>query len=104
MILSDKEILMEIRSGRLRFDPTIEDGQISPSSIDLHLSDQFTIFTRNAPGVETVIDLEKVEDLEKTLEPFGTKKVLAAGESLTLNPGDFVLGFTSTTTTGCLVG
>ncbi len=94
MILSDKEILMEIRSGRLRFDPAIEDGQISPSSIDLHLSDQFTIFTRNAPGVGIVIDLEKVEDLEKTLEPFGTKKVLAAGDSLTLNPGDFVLGFT----------
>ena len=58
MILSDKEILMEIRSGGLRFDPAIEDSQISPSSIDLHLSDQFTIFTRNAPGVETVIDLK----------------------------------------------
>ena len=94
MILSDREILMEVGSGRLKFEPAIEDGQISPSSIDLRLSNQFTIFKRNDPGVKTVIDLEKVTDLEKTLEPYGTKSNLADGESLTLDPGDFVLAFT----------
>ena len=94
MILSDREILMEIRSGRLRLTPEIEDSQISPSSLDLRLSNRFTIFNRNVPGVETVIDLEKVTDLETTLKPLGTERILADGEALTLNPGDFVLAFT----------
>ena len=94
MILSDREILMEIGSGRLRFNPAIEDGQISPSSIDLRLSNQFTVFKRNAPGVETVIDLEEVTNLEETLEPYGKKIDLDHGDTLTLYPGDFVLAYT----------
>ena len=44
MILSDREISMEIDSGRLKFDPEIENSQISPSSVDLRLSNQFKVF------------------------------------------------------------
>ncbi len=94
MILSDREIRMEMESGRLRFNPAIEDGQISPSSIDLRLSNQFTIFKRNTPGVEMVIDMEQVTNLETTLESLSIRRDLDEGETLTLSPGDFVLAYT----------
>ena len=56
MILSDHEILMEIRSGRLAFDPAISDDQISPSAVDLQLSDEFTVFNfARMKGVYTAV-------------------------------------------------
>lgn len=57
MILSDREIQMEIESGRLRFIPAIEDRRISPSSLDLLLDNEFIIFAPQPPGVETTINL-----------------------------------------------
>ena len=61
MILSDHEILMEIRSGRLAFEPALSEDQISPSAVDMQLSDEFTVF--NAPkvkGVTTAVDLAEI--------------------------------------------
>jgi deoxycytidine triphosphate deaminase len=71
MILSDREISMEIDSGRLKFDPEIENSQISPSSVDLRLSNQFKVFKPQPQGVETIIDLTLTHNLEETIEPYG---------------------------------
>ena len=94
MILSDREILMEIASRRLRFDPPITGIQISPSSLDLRLSNQFTVFNPQRPGIETVIDLLRIQNLEEELKPYGDVITVLDGEHLVLRPGDFVLAYT----------
>ena len=94
MILSDREILMEIASRRLRFTPAIGDYQISPSSLDLLLSNQFTRFKAQTPGVETAISLEKIPNLDEFLRSHGKVITIPDGDYLTLHPGDFVLAYT----------
>ncbi len=94
MILSDREISMEIDSGRLKFDPEIENSQISPSSVDLRLSNQFKVFKPQPQGVETIIDLTLTHNLEETIKPYGDSITVLDGQSLVLHPGDFVLAYT----------
>ena len=94
MILSDREIRMEIDSGRLRFTPPIAGGRISPSSVDLLLSNQFSVFKPQSQGIETVIDLTRVPNLEEAIQDYTDTITVADGDSLVLNPGDFVLAYT----------
>ena len=94
MILSDREIQMEIESGRLRFTPEIEDRRISPSSLDLLLGNEFTIFEPPKPGVETTITLSQIQDLEQAIRDHGRVITVPDGQFLDLRPGDFVLAYT----------
>ena len=94
MILSDREIQMEIESGRLRFIPAIEDRRISPSSLDLLLGNEFTIFDPPKPGVETIINLPQIQDLEQAIRAYGRVITVPDGQFLDLRPGDFVLAYT----------
>lgn len=48
MILSDREIWMEIQSNRLKFTPNILPEQVSTSAVDLRLGTHFTVL-RDAP-------------------------------------------------------
>lgn len=95
MVLSDHEIWMEIRSGRLAFTPDIMAGQITPSSVDLRLSNSFTGFNPPAiPGVATTIDLSTIGNVEEFAASYGVQTILAEGEQYTLAPGQFALAYT----------
>ena len=94
MILSDREIQMEIESGRLRFTPAIEDRRISPSSLDLLLGNEFTIFDAQTPGVETIINLRQIQNLEEAIRPYSRVVTVPDGQYLDLRPGDFALAYT----------
>lgn len=94
MVLSDREIWMEIGSGRLTFTPNIEPEQVGPSSIDLRLGNQFTVFNPPERGIETIIDLAEIENVEMVSERFGEIVDLGEGESFVLEPDQFVLAYT----------
>ncbi len=82
-VLTREEILKEIRQKSIEIVP-LEEDQVGPGSVDLHLGNEFRVFKklRNALTVEDSIS---VEDLTERLE---------AEDSFTLMPGETVLGIT----------
>ena len=94
MILSDREIWMEIGSGRLKFSPGLEPDQVGPSSIDLRLGNEFTVFKPPELGLQTTIDLSKIQNVETVAETLGTTETRAQGEHFQLDPNQFVLAYT----------
>ncbi len=94
MVLSDREIWMEIQSGGLKFTPAIVPGHISPSSVDLRLANQITTFSPTPEGAEILIDLARVRNVEDIIEEYGNTRSLAEGETFRLNPGQFILAYT----------
>ena len=94
MILSDREIWMEIQSGRLTFDPEIAPEQVSPSAVDLRLSDEFTVLPSPLDGVQTVVDVSKVSNVEEVANQYGTRQVIREGDDFELHSGSFVLAYT----------
>lgn len=85
---------MEIGSERLKFTPNVQPEQVISSAVDLRLGNQFTTFRESTLGIETVIDLSKVTNVEDILDVYGEKQTLEAGEAFLLKPGSFVLGYT----------
>lgn len=82
-ILTQDEILKEIRAGRIRIEP-FDPGTVGPASVDLHLGREFRVF-RKARDVVTItpdIDYDAV-----------TEKIVVDGR-LVLMPGETVLGLT----------
>ncbi len=82
MLLSRRDILEQIKRGRLRFDPAIDLKQVKQISIDLHIGRLFTTFkkenkdakylaaVRNDPSIWTAPDIwDHVETDRFTLEP-----------------------------------
>ena len=99
MVLSDQEIRMELRNGGLAISPEINDAQIRPLSVDLQLSDVFTVFKTpdeiaKLAGLDQFVDLANVNDVEAIVSAVGRKVVLAEGERLDLKPGEFILAYT----------
>ena len=96
MVLSDQEIEMELRTGRLVISPEVSNTQIGPSSLDLHLSDTFTIFKKQTDlaGLDIAVDLANVGDAEKVIGLLGDETTVAEGEGYVINPGEFVLAYT----------
>lgn len=84
MVLSDHTIRMEIAAGRIVVDP-VDADDIQPSSVDLHLGDDFQVFRNSRlpyidPGRE---------------QPGLTEGVVASvSEPFVLHPGEFALGTT----------
>ena len=74
MVLSDREIWMEIGTGRLKFTPAIVSGQIASSAVDLRLGNQFTTFRPPVPGVRTEIDVAEMENPEDVIARHGDTK------------------------------
>jgi dCTP deaminase len=94
MVLSDREIWMEIGTGRLRFTPAIVSGQIASSAVDLRLGNQFTTFRPPVPGVRTEIDVAEMENPEDVIARYGDTQILGPNEYFLLEPGQFVLTYT----------
>ncbi len=84
MLLSDRDLVAEIKTGTLRLDP-FEPDLVQPSSIDVRLDRWFRVFNNH---LYTDIDpAQRQDDLTSMVEvPDGTPFVL--------HPGEFVLGST----------
>lgn len=87
MILSDRDIQLELESGRLVIDPIGDpDKQIQPASVDLRLGTEFTIFQVGELGY---ID-PKGHDWKNLLRHVSVCGV----RPFLLHPGEFVLSST----------
>ncbi|MCL2503363.1 MAG: dCTP deaminase [Coriobacteriia bacterium] len=84
MILSDRTIKLELARGRIVVDP-IDPDDIQPSSIDLHLGENFQVFrSSRLPFIDP--------DRE---QPGLTERVVASvAEPFVLHPDEFALGTT----------
>ncbi|MFW9996379.1 MAG: dCTP deaminase [Candidatus Odinarchaeota archaeon] len=84
-MLSRRDIIEEIESGDISIDP-FDVNSVGPCSVDLHLSDRFTVFktgTLIRTKDRTITSLRKVTELVDTNnEPF------------LLSPGQFILAST----------
>ena len=83
MILSDRDIISMMRSGKIKISP-LKAGQIGPASVDLTLSDQWYFF-KNSINKKTV-DLDKM--------PFTEAFEKRNSKSITLKTGEMCLAKT----------
>ena len=84
MLLSDRDILAELDSGRVQLDPLTRD-MIQPSSIDVRLDKFFRVFDNHKyPHIDPAADQS---DLTRQVE-------VNSDETFVLHPGEFVLGST----------
>jgi dCTP deaminase len=85
MILSDGDIRKAIANGDIGIDP-YDEGNVQPSSVDLHVDRYFRTFNNHR---YRVIDVkEPMENLTQLVE-------VPRDETFILHPGEFVLGSTS---------
>ncbi|OUC84318.1 dCTP deaminase [Streptosporangium minutum] len=84
MLLSDRDIVAEIESGRVRLDP-FQPEMIQPSSVDVRLDRYFRVFENHRyPHIDPAIEQP---DLTRMVEPEGDDPFI-------LHPGEFVLAST----------
>src|SRR3954449_5781851 len=84
MLLSDRNIRLEIDAGRVRLEP-YDASMVQPSSIDVRLDRFFRTFENHRyPHIDPA---EDQPDLTREVEPVGD-------EPFILHPGEFVLGST----------
>lgn len=84
VLLSDRDIRAEIKSGRLGVDP-FDDSLVQPSSVDVRLDNLFRVF--NNTRYTHIDPAQRQDDLTTLVEP-------KEGEPFVLHPGEFVLGAT----------
>ena len=84
-ILSNIDIRKAIENGEIYIDPYDEEA-VGPCSVDLNLSDKFTVFTAYGKLISPN-DRDKAKSYSKL--------VVTDGEPFTLSPGQFILGQTN---------
>ncbi|MDQ6687012.1 MAG: dCTP deaminase [Actinomycetota bacterium] len=84
MLLSDRDILGQVDSGRVKLEP-LDRGMVQPSSVDVRLDRFFRVFENHRYG--HIDPAEDQSDLTREVEPQGD-------EPFILHPGEFVLGST----------
>src|SRR5215831_5049041 len=84
MLLSDRDLVAEIKSGRLGLEP-FEPSLLQPSSIDVRLDRWFRVF--NNQQYTHIDPAQQQDDLTTLVEPKGD-------DPFVLHPGEFVLGST----------
>jgi dCTP deaminase len=84
MILSDRDIRVELENGRITIDP-FDPACVQPSSVDLHVDSQFRVFANSRyPYIDVK---QEMPDLTELVE-------VRDDEPFILHPGEFVLGST----------
>ena len=84
MLLSDRDIRLEIDAGRIGLDPW-EPGMVQPSSVDVRLDRSFRLFDNHKyPFIDPAEDQPELTRLI-SVDP---------GEPFILHPGEFALGST----------
>jgi len=84
MVLSDRDIRARLKKD-LRIIP-FDDSCVQPSSVDLHLGEDFLVFDSHS---QSLIDTKKI------VKGLMKKIVIAKDEPLILHPREFVLGTTA---------
>ena len=84
MVLSDGDIRARLKKD-LRIIP-FDDSCVQPSSVDLHLGEDFLVFDSHS---QSLIDTKKI------VKGLMKKIVIAKDEPLILHPREFVLGTTT---------
>lgn len=84
MLLSDRDILDAVKSGRLGIDP-FDEELVQPSSIDVRLDRRFRVF--NNQKYTHIDPAAQQDDLTSAVE-------VAGDEPFVLHPGEFVLAST----------
>jgi dCTP deaminase len=85
VILSDRTIREELAAGRIIIDP-LDEADIQPSSVDLHIDRYFRVFRNHSMRV---IDVKRDQDELTELVEIG------GDDAFILHPGEFVLGSTA---------
>jgi len=89
VLLSDRDLVSEIKSGQLGLDP-FEPSLVQPSSVDVRLDRLFRVFNNH---LYTHIDpAERQDDLTALVD-------VPEGQAFILHPGEFVLASTLETVT-----
>ncbi|MGC3953364.1 MAG: dCTP deaminase [Propionicimonas sp.] len=84
MLLSDRDLLAEVESGRVRLDPW-DPQMVQPASVDVRLDRFFRLFDNHKyPSIDPA---EDQPELTRLIE-------VPANEPFVLHPGEFVLGST----------
>ncbi len=84
MVLSDRSIREELARERIVIDP-LDEEDIQPASVDLHLDREVMVFTNSRrPYI----------DVKDSLESLTERVEVGAEEPFILHPGEFVLGST----------
>lgn len=84
MLLSDKDIKLEIASGRVKLEPYSED-MVQPASVDIRLDRFFRTFENHK--YQFIDPRQDQQDMTRLVE-------VEANEPFVLHPGEFVLGST----------
>jgi dCTP deaminase len=84
VLLSDKDIKLEIASGRVKLDPYSED-MVQPASVDIRLDRFFRTFENHK--YQFIDPRQDQQDMTRLVE-------VEANEPFVLHPGEFVLGST----------
>ena len=97
MILSDREIQMEIHAGNLVFDPPVTDDDLATTAVDLHMGGSVGLFKEPLPGVSMVIDLSD-KRAAQLIDPRQEGSLVSwqdiPDRGYPLNPGEFILSYT----------
>ncbi|HEY5549324.1 MAG TPA: dCTP deaminase [Coriobacteriia bacterium] len=84
MVLSDRTIREQMLAGRIRIEP-IDEDDIQPSSVDLHLGPRFRVFRNSRyPYIDPTMDQVGLMDMVEA----------SSEEPFVLHPGEFVLAAT----------
>ncbi len=98
MILSDREIRMEIDAGNLVFNPSVGDDDFSTTAVDLHLGNSIGSFRPPNDAIRMQVDLSSRE-VGRLIAPRHQREGLVEWKDIPpegrpLRPGQFVLAFT----------
>jgi dCTP deaminase len=85
MILSDRDIMDQIKRGRIIISPFDPGTQLQPSSVDLRLGDAFRIFRHT---MKPFIDPKK----DKNTDEYTEQVKVGEGQYFIIHPHEFVLG------------
>ncbi|WP_018349511.1 dCTP deaminase [Longispora albida] len=89
MLLSDRDLVSELKSGRLGLDP-FEPALVQPSSIDVRLDRLFRVFNNHKyTHIDPAIQQDELTELVEVED----------GKPFVLHPGEFVLASTLETVT-----
>ena len=87
MVLSDKDLKIAIKSGKIKITPVPDfKTQLGSCSIDLRLGNVFRVFEHSKHAY--------IDPFEKTSDSFTREIVMKPKEAFIVQPGDFVLATT----------
>ena len=89
MVLSNRDIELEIKAGNIKVEPPAQSTDISPSSLDVHLGNQIAKVKEDHPALCRVIDISHPA-INTIFETLYTTETIPR-EGYDLKPQEFIL-------------